>query len=119
MARFVLNPGLSVVFLPGFGKVSRGEPLVGEGYRRFCPVFLTEIAEPQPQTVVVVLAPEPTTLPPPVAAVSPVVELTPVPVPEPEPVSAPVAVPAPIDSVPAPVDATAAQEGKPRRRPRR
>ena len=45
MKRYVKNAEVSQVFIPGVGKVTEGQVLMGSEYSKFAPRFLTEVPE--------------------------------------------------------------------------
>src|SRR4051812_16141946 len=72
MDRFILKAGLSVVFLPGIGRVAANQVLEGEQFRRFVPLFLVEapvavIPANPPDVIIPPAPPEP---PPAIAPVT-------------------------------------------------
>lgn len=46
MAKFKLNPQLTLTYLPGIGKMDGARVVEGEQFRKFVPAFLVEIPEP-------------------------------------------------------------------------
>jgi hypothetical protein len=55
---FKLNPDAGIVFLPGFGRVRRGDLLMGDHYRRFVPNLLVEVPDPPTEPAVEAPAPK-------------------------------------------------------------